>query len=41
MSGRERSDFLDNGQIFAYNLKNLAKRDLLYIACFEGNLDKD
>ena len=34
-------NFLDNGQILACNLKDLGKSDLLYIACFEDNLNGD
>ena len=33
--------FLDDSQIHARNLKDLAKKDLPYIAYFEGHLDAD
>lgn len=32
-------NLLDDGQIYAYNLKSLAKRDLSYIAYTKDNLE--
>lgn len=34
-------NILDDGQIYVYNLKDLAERDIPYKACSESYLDGD